>query len=637
MCGIAGVVAHGKPVGEELVASMCEAIRHRGPDSAGLHVDGNVGLGIRRLAIIDLVTGDQPLYSEDGSVVLVFNGEIYNHAALRRELRASGHRFATRTDGEVIVHLWEQHGTGCVERLRGMFAFAIWDARRNMLCLARDRLGKKPLFYARRGGSLRFASEPEAIFQDPDIPREVDPVALDAFLVNQYVPHHLCAFRHLHKLPPASTLVWRPGGEPVVSRYWRLSYEPKSSASEADAAEALRHEILQATRLRLASDVPLGAFLSGGLDSSTVVAAMAMTSSGTVRTFSAAFPGHVLDETPHARRIARRYATDHCELEVGPPDADLLSRMAWHFGEPFADPAGLPTFQLCELTRRHVTVALNGDGGDESFAGYRRYWQLAATRPAERVPLAIRRALARAAENLARGTEGRTPTRRGARLARRLALPAPRRYSDLFRHFSDGDRQQLYGPMLRGAREESDPLAHVERAWGTAQFDDWVDRAMATDLDTYLPDDLLVKVDLCSMANSLEVRSPLLDHELMEFAATLPRALKMRERTGKLLLREAVRPWLPDEILDRPKHGFGVPIADWLRDELRSMPAEILLDARSRDRGVFEPAEVRRVIAEHHQGLDRSPQLWAMLNLELWFRTCVDPPRVRPAERPGVV
>ena len=637
MCGIAGVVAHGKPVGEELVAAMCEAMRHRGPDSAGLHVEGNVGLGIRRLAIIDLVTGDQPLYSEDGSVVLVFNGEVYNHAALRRELRASGHRFATRTDGEVIVHLWEQYGTGCVERLRGMFAFAIWDARRNMLFLARDRLGKKPLFYARRGGSLRFASEPQAILQDPDIPREVDPVALDAFLVNQYVPHHLCAFRHLHKLPPASTLVWRPGGEPVVSRYWRLSYEPKSSASKADAAEALRHEILQATRLRLASDVPLGAFLSGGLDSSTVVAAMAMTSSATVRTFSAAFPGHVLDETPHARRIARRYATDHCELEVGPPDADLLSRMAWHFGEPFADPAGLPTFQLCELTRRHVTVALNGDGGDESFAGYRRYWQLAATRSAERVPLAIRRGLARAAEHLARGTEGRTPARRGARLARRLALPAPRRYSDLFRHFSDRDRQQLYGPMLRAAREESDPLAHVERAWGTAQFDDWVDRAMATDLDTYLPDDLLVKVDLCSMANSLEVRSPLLDHELMEFAATLPRALKMRERTGKLILREAVRPWLPDEILDRPKHGFGVPIADWLRDELRSMPAEILLDPRSRDRGTFEPAEVRRVIDEHHQGLDRSLQLWAMLNLELWFRTCVDPPRVRPAERPTVV
>jgi asparagine synthase (glutamine-hydrolysing) len=637
MCGIAGVIAHGKPVGEELVAAMCDAVRHRGPDSVGLHVDGSVGLGIRRLAIIDLVTGDQPLYSEDGSVVLVFNGEIYNHAALRRELRASGHRFATRTDGEVIVHLWEQCGTRCVERLRGMFAFAIWDARRNTLFLARDRLGKKPLFYAWRGSSLRFASEPQAIFQDPEIPREVDPVALDAFLVNQYVPHHRCAFRHLRKLPPASTLVWRPGGEPAVSRYWRLRYEPKSSVGEADAAEALRHEILQATRLRLASDVPLGAFLSGGLDSSAVVAAMAMTASGTVRTFSAAFPGHVLDETPYARRVSGRYATDHCELEVAPPDADLLSRMAWHFGEPFADPAGLPTFQLCELTRRHVTVALNGDGGDECFAGYRRYWQLAATRSAERVPLAIRRVLARGAERLARGTEGRTPPRRGARLARRLALAPPRRYSDLFRYFSDGDRRRLQGPMLRAAQADSDPLEHVERAWATAQWDDWFDRAMAVDLDTYLPDDLLVKVDLCSMANSLEVRSPLLDHELMEFAATLPRALKVRGGTGKALLREAVRPWLPNEILDRPKHGFGVPIADWLRDDLRSMPAEILLDPRSRDRGVFEPAEVRRVIAEHHQGLDRSPQLWAMLNLELWFRTCVDPPRVRPAERPGVV
>jgi asparagine synthase (glutamine-hydrolysing) len=637
MCGIAGVVAHGKPVGEELVAAMCDAVRHRGPDSAGLHVEGNVGLGIRRLAIIDLVTGDQPLYSEDGSVVLVFNGEIYNHADLRRELQATGHRFATRTDGEVIVHLWEQDGARCVERLRGMFAFAIWDARRNTLFLARDRLGKKPLFYARRGGTLWFASEPQAIFQDPEVPREVDPRALDAFLVNQYVPHDRCAFRHLRKLPPASTLSWRPGGEPAVSRYWRLSYEPKSTLDEADAAEALRHEILHATRLRLASDVPLGAFLSGGLDSSAVVAAMAMTASGTVRTFSAAFPGHALDETPYARRVSARYATDHCELEVAPPDADLLSRMAWHFGEPFADPAALPTFQLCELTRRHVTVALNGDGGDESFAGYRRYWQLAATRSAEQIPLAIRRVLARAAERVARGTEGRGPPRRGARLARRLALAPPRRYSDLFRYFSDGDRRRLYGPMLRATQADSDPLEHMERAWATAQWDDWFDRAMAVDLDTYLPDDLLAKVDLCSMANSLEVRSPLLDHELMEFAATLPRALKVRGGTGKVLLREAVRPWLPEEILDRRKHGFAVPIGDWLRDELRSMPAEVLLDPRSRGRGVFEPAEVRRVIDEHRQGLDRSQQLWAMLNLELWFRTCVDPPRVRPAERPSLV
>jgi asparagine synthase (glutamine-hydrolysing) len=634
MCGIAGVVVHGEHVDRELLEAMCDSLRHRGPDAAGMYVEGNVGLGIRRLAIIDLVTGDQPLSNEDGSVVLVFNGEIYNHVALRDDLEAQGHRFVTRTDGEVIVHLWEDHGADCVQRLRGMFAFAVWDARRQTLFLARDRLGKKPLFYAQRRGSLRFASEPQAILRDPGISREPDPSALDAFLVNQYVPHHHCAFRHLRKLPPASTLVWRPGGEPMVTRYWRLSYEPKTRLDLAEAADALRHEILEATRLRLGSDVPVGVLLSGGLDSSAVVAAMAMTSPGPVRTFSAVFPGRAVDEAPYADRVARRYATDHHELDVAPPDAELLSRIAWHFGEPFADPAALPTFQLCELTRRHVTVALNGDGGDESFAGYRRYWQLAATRPAEMLPLGLRRALAAGAQRLAGGAEGRAPLPRGARLARRLALAPPRRYSDLFRYFSDEDRQRLYGPMLRESGERSDPLDHVERAWAQTSQGDWLDRTMAVDLDTYLPDDLLVKVDLCSMANSLEVRSPLLDHRLMEMAARLPRQQKLRGRTGKTLLREAVRPWLPSEIVDRPKHGFAVPIADWLRHELRSLPADILLDPRARDRGVFEPAEVRRVIDEHQRGLDRSTQLWAMLNLELWFRTCVDPPYTRAASRP---
>jgi asparagine synthase (glutamine-hydrolysing) len=634
MCGIAGLVAQGEQVDRELLEAMCDALRHRGPDAGGTHLDGNVGLGIRRLAIIDLVSGDQPLSNEDGSVVLVFNGEIYNHVDLRDDLRARGHRFSTRTDGEAIVHLWEEHGADCVQRLRGMFAFALWDARRQMLFLARDRLGKKPLFYAQRRGGLRFASEPQAILRDPEIPREPDASALDAFLVNQYVPHHCCAFRHLRKLPPASTLLWRPGGEPAVTRYWRLRYEPKTHLGLEEAADALRHEILEATRLRLASDVPLGVLLSGGLDSSTVVSAMALTSPDPVRTFTASFPGRAVDEATHADRVARRYATDHHVLEVAPPDAELLSRIAWHFGEPFADPAAVPTFQLCELTRRHVTVALNGDGGDESFAGYRRYWQLAATRPAELLPLGLRRALAAGAQRFAGGAEGRAALPRGARLARRLALAPPRRYSDLFRYFSDEDRQRLYGPLLRDAPERSDPLGHIERAWAQVPSGDWIDRTMAVDLDTYLPDDLLVKVDLSSMANSLEVRSPLLDHRLMELAARLPRPLKLRGRTGKTLLREAVRPWLPSEIVDRPKHGFAVPIADWLRHELRSLPADILLDPRARDRGVFEPAEVRRVIDEHQQGLDRSAQLWAMLNLELWFRTCVDPPHTLPAARP---
>ena len=625
MCGIAGVVTKGKPVSRELIGAMCETLRHRGPDGAGAHVDGHVGLGMRRLAIIDLITGDQPLYNEDRSVVLVFNGEIYNYVALREELHARGHRFATRADGEVIVHLWEDYGPACVEHLRGMFAFAVWDDHSQTLLLARDRLGKKPLFYAQPDGGISFASEPRAILQDKHVSREIDATAIDAFLVNQYVPHHRCVFRAIRKLPPASTLVWRAGESPREERYWRLTYRPKAALDQREAAQRLREEILEATRLRLASDVPLGAFLSGGLDSSAVVAAMAMTSSGAVRTFSAAFPGRGIDETSYARRVAERYATDHHELEIASPDAALLARMAWHFGEPFADPAALATFQLSELTRRHVTVALNGDGGDESFSGYRRYWQLAGTRPAERFPLLFRRAVAAATAAVAGGTEGVGVRHRAARLARRLTLAPAERYADLFRYFSDSDRERLYGPLLRAAREQTDPLAHVKGPWSTRADLHWVDRTMAVDLDTYLPDDLLVKVDLSSMAHGLEVRSPLLDHQLMEWAAQLPLALKLRGRVGKVLLREAVRDWLPAEIVDRPKHGFALPVADWLRRELRSLPEEVLLDPLARDRGAFDPAGVRRLIDEHRAGQDRSAQLWAMINLELWFLTCVDP------------
>ena len=636
MCGIAGKVTGGEPVSPALISQMCDAIRHRGPDGEGIHVEGAVGLGMRRLAIIDLLTGDQPLASEDGQVLAVFNGEIYNHVALRAELEGRGHRFRGLSDGEVIVHLYEEHGAGCVEHLSGMFAFALWDAREQRLMLARDRVGKKPLYYARAAGALLFASEPRAILLDPTVPREVDPQALDAFLVNQYVPHDLCAFRALAKLPPATRLLWQPGGEPRVERYWSLDYLPKDEVPAAEAEERLRAAILEATRARLMSDVPLGAFLSGGVDSSVVVAAMAMTSAETVRTFSVSFPGSDVDEAPHARAVAERYGTDHTELAVGPPEASLLPRIAWHFGEPFADPAALPTFQLSELTRRHVTVALNGDGGDESFAGYRRYWQLARTRPADAVPSGLRRALAAAAGRIAGGTEGRTPLPRAARLASRLAMSPPHRYADLFRYFRDVDRDRLYTPEFRAGLGPADPLRHVETAWdGRAGLGN-VDRLMAVDLDTYLCDDLLAKVDVTSMANSLEVRSPLLDYELMELAARMPAKQKLRGTEGKVVLRDAVRGWLPDGILDRPKQGFAVPLEEWLRGEMRALPEEVLLDPAATDRGIFRPEAVRSLIAEHRDGLDRADQIWAMVNLELWFRTCVDRVVESPAELPSL-
>jgi asparagine synthase (glutamine-hydrolysing) len=634
MCGIAGKVTGREPVSPELIGRMCDAIRHRGPDGEGIHVEGPVGLGMRRLAIIDLVTGDQPLASEDGKVIAVFNGEIYNHLALRVELEGRGHRFRGHSDGETIVHLYEEHGPECVTRLAGMFAFALWDERERRLLLARDRVGKKPLFYARAGDALLFASEPRSILLDPSVPRDVDHSALDAFLVNQYVPHDLCAFRALSKLAPATTLLWRPGEEPRLSRYWSLEYEPKDEMPVAEAEERLREAILEATRARLMSDVPLGAFLSGGVDSSVVVAAMAMTSADPVRTFSVAFPGSEVDESPHARAVAERYGTDHTELAVGPPEASLLPRIAWHFGEPFADPAALPTFQLAELTRRHVTVALNGDGGDESFAGYRRYWQLARTRPADALPAGLRRALAGVAQRVAGGAEGRAPLPRAARLAARLAMPPARRYADLFRYFSDADRDRLYTPEFRADLGSSDPLRHLEVAWNGRAGLAAVDRLMAVDFDTYLCDDLLAKVDVTSMANSLEVRSPLLDHRLMELAAAMPVRRKLRGTEGKVLLRDAVREWLPDGILDRPKQGFAVPLEGWLRGEMRSLPEEVLLDPVATARDIFRPDAVRGLIAEHREGHDRADQIWAMINLELWFRTCVDQVVAAPSELP---
>lgn len=621
MCGIAGKITGGRPVPRPLIGAMCDRMLHRGPDAEGLFVDGHVALGMRRLAIIDLDHGDQPIRSEDGSLVLVLNGEIYNHVELREELRARGHVFAGGSDAEVVVHLWEDHGPACLSRLRGMFAFALWDTRSEELFLVRDRVGKKPLAWAEVDGGIAFASEIEALLADPAVSRDVDPVALDAFLVNQYVPGHRCAFRHVHKLPPAGILRWRAGRRPRIERWWHLEYSPKVDIDPRDAEALVREQLLDATRIRLRSDVPLGAFLSGGLDSAAVVAAMSRCASGPVRTFSVRFGERDYDETPWARAVAQHCGTDHHELEVGAVDAAELGFLQRRFGEPFADPAALPTLLLSRLTGEHVTVVLSGDGGDEAFAGYRRYRQLAMTRGADRLPSGLRARAAAALARIASGTEGREMLPRAARLAARLAMDPAHRYADLFRYLTDAQRGTLYGPALREAVEAADPLAHVAGAWDSRDGLGDVDRLMAVDLDTYLPDDLLAKVDVTSMAASLEVRSPLLDHQLLEIAALLPEDLKHDKR----VLRDAVRPWLPGEVVDRRKHGFAVPVGDWLRDELRTLPEDVLLDPSSLARGLFDPHAVRRFVAEHHAGRDHGKQLWAMVAVELWHRELVDP------------
>jgi asparagine synthase (glutamine-hydrolysing) len=625
MCGIAGKVDLLRPVDPDLLERMCAVQKHRGPDSRGLHVQDGVGLGIQRLAVIDLDTGDQPLSNEDGSVTVILNGEIYNYVELRDELISRGHTFRTASDTETIVHLYEELGPRLVDRLRGMFSFALWDQRRRRLLLARDRVGKKPLFYRATDTTLWFASEPRAILLDPEVPREVDLAALDAYLRFQYVPHPWSAFRGIRKLPPAHVLTWQ-GGEPEVSRYWRLSFAAPRNCSLPEAREIVRDSLLEATRIRLRADVPVGAFLSGGVDSSAVVAAMAREGSGQVRTFSIGFDDERYDETRYARLVAERYGTEHHEFRVEPDAIGVLPRLVWHYGEPFADSSALPTFYLSELTRRHVTVALNGDGGDESFAGYRRYLAQSYTERLSFVPESLRRQMATAARVLGRGARPKSLRNRFVRTLAAVAEPAHQRYDRWMSYFTRADLQALYDPEFAAQLpdvQSADSL--IIDPWMESDASSVVGVMLDVDIQTYLPGDLLVKMDVASMAHSLEVRSPFLDHVLMERAARLPSRLKLHGRISKALLKDAVRPWLPDVVIDRPKMGFGVPIAGWFRGALAELPDEVLLDPRATERGMFRPEAVTRLISEHRAGVrDNSSKLWSLVALELWFRTYVD-------------
>jgi asparagine synthase (glutamine-hydrolysing) len=625
VCGIAGKLDLRQPVDPALLQRMCESIVHRGPDSRGTHLDGGVGLGVQRLAVIDVEHGDQPIYTEDRGTVLVLNGEIYNYLELREELLARGHTFRTASDTETIIHLYEELGPRCVERLRGMFAFAIWDGRRRRLMLARDRVGKKPLFYRATASALWFASEPRAILLDPEVPRDLDRIALDSYLRFQYVPQPRSAFTGIGKLPPGHVLLWE-GGDADISRYWSLSYGQQDHVSPAEASEIVRGELLEATRLRLRSDVPLGAFLSGGVDSSAVVAAMARQSSARVRTFSIGFDVARFDETAYARQVAERYDTDHHEFRVAPDAISVLPRLVWHYGEPFADSSALPSFYLAELTRRHVTVALNGDGGDESFAGYLRYLAAANIHRLQRLPMTLRRGIAIGARRLGPGGEPGAFRSRATRALGTLDRPGWRRYDTWVSYFTRADLDALYTREFAASLPAAPPAdSLIADPWRRSDARSIVGTMLDVDVQTYLPGDLLVKMDIATMAHSLEVRSPLLDHVLMERVARLPDTLKLRGRTPKALLKEAVRPWLPEAVIDRPKMGFGVPIANWLRGRLAELPHEVLLDRRAQERGIFRPDRVRSLIAEHRSArADHSPKLWALLMLELWFRTYVD-------------
>jgi asparagine synthase (glutamine-hydrolysing) len=612
---------------------MCVALTHRGPDARGLHIDAGVGLGIQRLRVIDLLGSDQPIFSEDRSVAVVLNGEIYNFRELRCGLRERGHRFSTAGDTEVIAHLYEEQGADCVRALHGMFALAIWDARRRQLLLARDRVGKKPLFYCESRGTLSFASELNALLQDHEIPREVDHQALDAYLAYQYVPAPLSAFRAVRKLPAASVLLFRDG-RTASRRYWQLDYRHKLRlADPRDYEERVRDHLQRAVRRRMVSDVPLGAFLSGGIDSSAVVAAMAEASPEPVKTFSIGFCSDRFNELPRARLIAQRFGTEHHEFVVRPDALELLPRIVEHYGEPFGDASALPSFYLSQMTRRHVTVALNGDGGDESFAGYSHYAANLLLRKLAALPLPVRRAARRWVGLLPSSGQIDSPVSRIRRLMQTAALPPAQRFMAYRTHLDGLDTAQLYTPEYREFLNESCVGSVIETPWRESLSNEALDRMLDVDINTYLTGQLLAKIDVASMAHSLEARSPLLDHELMEFAASLPAELKLRGHERKVVFRRALRGWIPDEILDGPKQGFVLPLGEWFRGDLRNYARELLLDPIALARGYFRPERLVKLLDRHQAGEeDNSRGIWNLIVFELWHQRFVDRSSARPAE-----
>lgn len=627
MCGFAGALdLRGAQVDPAVANRMAACLHHRGPDDSGLWSSGPIALGHRRLSILDLETGDQPLANEDGSVQVVYNGEIYNFRALRQELEGRRHRFRTRSDTETIVHAYEEEGAGCVRRLRGMFAFALWDERRRRLLLARDRVGKKPLFYTVADDRLLFASELHALLRDPSVRRELDPAAIDEYLTYGYIAAPRTIFRGVHKLPPAHYLEvdLGTGVVPEPVRYWSLDYVPKLDLGIEEAEEAFLEKLKEAVRLRMVADVPIGALLSGGVDSSLVVALMAEASDRPVSTFSIGFEESAFNELPYARMVAERYATDHHEMVVRPNALEVLPTLVRHYGEPFADSSAIPTYYVAKLTRRHVKVVLNGDGGDECAGGYERYLGALLAERYRRLPRVLSTGII---EPLAGLIPDRLPPRSRLRQAKRFLAVAGRpfgkRYTRWMTFFTAAAKQRLYSPEFMASLGEAAPERWLERL-AEEGAGDALDRLLAADTASYLPYDLLVKMDIATMANSLEARSPFLDHELLELSARLPSTFKVRGRTLKYLSKRVARRFVPREVIHRRKMGFGAPIGPWLRGELRPLLEDVLLSRRALERGYFRPPFVRRLVTEHLEGHDHSFQLWSLLWLELWHREFAD-------------
>ncbi len=614
MCGIAGIA--GQRPDPDVLERMAAAIVHRGPDASGMLLDDQAGFAFRRLSIIDVAGGNQPIFNEDESAAIILNGEIYNHHEIRAGLVQRGHHFRTHSDVETVLHLWEEKGERCLDDLRGMFALAIWNRRDQSLFLARDRAGKKPLYYGLlREGSIVFGSEIKAILQHPEVRREPDFNSVDHFLTLQYVPSPVTAFRGIERIPPAHWLRWC-NGRIQLQRYWRLEYESKLRESEDELKEELLRLLRESVKIRLESEVPLGAFLSGGIDSSAVVAFAAEALSQPLKTFSIGFQPPQFDESKYARMVAERFATDHHELVVTAGAPELVDDIVWHYDQPFGDSSAIPSFQVARLTQPHVTVVLNGDGGDESFAGYDRY-KLSRFVNYFRLPGQLRARL----QGIARHVSPFLG--RGQRL---LQGPVNDPYDAYFAtlvHLHPDRRSWLYSSelMTQVGNDSLGPLKYMRSNPHKALLDSMLD----TDVNNYLPDDLLVKMDVATMAHSLEGRSPFLDHKLMEFMAPGPSNLKLRNGESKYLLKSALRKILPHEILDRRKMGFGVPLGRWLRGSLREMLVDTVLSDRALARGYFRPAAVHEMVKTLVTGSDRFQfQLWDLLVLERWHQMYID-------------
>lgn len=625
MCGIAGFISktidNVEGRGTRLDA-MCRVITHRGPDEQGTAVVGRAAMGMRRLSIIDLATGQQPIYNTDKSKLIVFNGEIYNYRELKKDLEARGYAFRTNSDTEAIIHAFDEFGPDCLKRLRGMFAFAIWDNRNESLFIARDRVGKKPLFYTLTGqGELVYGSEMKVLLEHGGMDREIDPGALDAYLTFGYIPEELCIFKGVEKLEPGHFLIFKDG-KIRTEQYWDFDYSREPlTGTEDEIAGDLLEKLRDAVGVRLISEVPLGAFLSGGVDSSAVVGLMSQVTNKPVKTFSIGFNEDSFSELKYARMAANQFKTDHHEFILTPDFVDVVDDLVWHFDEPFADPSSLPTFMVSKMAREFVTVVLSGDGGDELFAGYTRYVTDRDKSGFEKLPKGLRSGLIKPiSEALPHGT-------RGKNYLFNISLDAAGRYIDSISHFNGPKKRKLYSTERRtkmnGSFERGEKL--YRQISGSVRSDDAIENLLYLDSKTYLPADILTKVDRMSMASSLEARSPLLDHELIEYVTRIPSSMKLKGSETKYIFKKAVEGFVPREILYREKQGFGMPINEWINVQLKDRMTSDLSDQRAMERGYFDSKYINLLLDEHRRGRrDHSNPLWTLWMLELWHRRYID-------------